>query len=73
MEKQSEAFLKAPDLYIEKVVEVMKYDNCHRIHGADASKCANDCKESSKSDFAKNCAKNYGLFKCCIRYFNYSQ
>jgi len=67
MEKQSEAFLKAPDHYIKKMVDDMKYDNCYRIRGTDASKCAADCEESSKSDFAKKCAKNQGLFKCCIR------
>ena len=67
MEKQSEAFLKAPDLYIKKMVDGMKYDSCHRIDGTDASKCADDCKKASKSDFARNCAKNHGLYKCCIR------
>merc|ERR1712079_141165 len=29
--------------------------------------CHEDCKKKEKSKFAKQCAKDGGLFKCCIR------
>ena len=43
------------------------YKSCHSIDSLDATKCAEDCKEFEKQEFAKNCTENGGLFKCCIR------
>jgi hypothetical protein len=40
---------------------------CRAIEGYDASKCAEDCKEAEKEEFAKNCTKKGGFFKCCVR------
>ena len=47
--------------------------------GLDASICQEDCKNLEKSDFGKQCKKDGGFFKCCVRkvykyvyiFFNY--
>ena len=66
---KSEAFLKNPDNYLASMVKHMKYDSCFKIDGLDSSECADDCQKASESEFAKDCEKNNGLFKCCIRYY----
>ena len=43
------------------------YDTCHRTYEYDAEPCHKDCKKLEKGDFAKECEKDNGLFKCCIR------
>ena len=43
------------------------HDSCHKIEGYNAEKCHHDCNQKQKSDFAKQCRKDGGLFKCCIR------
>lgn len=60
-------FMKDPDKYIKEEVERKKYDTCHLIKEYDATKCQQDCLELEKSDFAEDCKKKNGLFKCCIR------
>ena len=47
--------------------EGLGYDTCHKIEGYNVDKCHQDCKRLEKSDFAKQCKKDGGLFKCCIR------
>ena len=44
------------------------YDTCRKTKGYDASPCIKDCQRLEKSDFAKKCAEDGGLFKCCIRF-----
>ena len=39
----------------------------HPADSLNATVCANDCKEMEKGEFAQNCTKYGGLFKCCIR------
>ena len=64
---QSTKFLKNPEEFLADMVENLNYDTCHAITNNDATKCAEDCKQLEKENFAKECAKNGGLFKCCIR------
>ena len=68
MLSKAEAFLLDPLAYVNATVDDFGYDTCHKIEGLDASECAKDCEELEKSDFAKKCAEEEGLFKCCIRY-----
>ena len=67
-EVNSELFLKNPKRYVDKIATEMGYDSCHRIDGLNASICAKNCEEAAKSEFAKDCKKKSGFFKCCIRY-----
>ena len=67
LEKKSAKFLSSTNVYISYMVEQMSYDSCYRIDGLNASKCAEDCEALAKSDFAQNCERDKGLFKCCIR------
>ena len=62
----SSYFLKHPKIYLQKKIE-FGYDTCHRTKEYDAEECYKDCQNLEKSDFAKICEKNGGLFKCCIR------
>ena len=47
--------------------EALGYDTCHKIEGYNVDECHQDCKRLEKSDFAKQCKKDGGLIKCCIR------
>ena len=67
-EVNSVKFLKNPKRYVDTIATEMGYDSCHRIDGLNASICAKNCEEAAKSDFAKDCKKEKGFFKCCIRY-----
>ena len=66
MLRRSLYFFNHTQKFLDNWVE-LGYDTCHRTHGYDAEKCYQDCKEREKSDFAKECENNGGLFKCCIR------
>ena len=68
LEKKSAQFLKFPDYYVKSMVDKLSYDTCHRIDGLDATMCAKDCEVLAKSEFAQECERDDGLFKCCIRY-----
>ena len=67
LESKPIAFLMNPKLYLKHITSELRYDSCHTIEGLDASKCAKDCEQAAKSDFAKKCSEDKGLFKCCIR------
>ena len=53
--------------YLKSVVNTGGYKTCHPLDSLDASICEKDCKQLSKQEFAQNCTKNGGLFKCCVR------
>ena len=59
-------FLSHTKKFLDNWVE-LGHDTCHRTFGYDAEKCHQDCKKKEKSVFAKQCRKDGGLFKCCIR------
>ena len=67
MMNQAIQFLANASAFLTDMVDNLNYDTCHPIKEYDASKCARDCKKLEKSEFAKNCTQNGGLFKCCIR------
>ena len=67
IENRPVAFLKNPQNYLKLMSSELGYDDCHKIEGIDASVCAKDCEKLAESEFAKNCTKSNGLFKCCIR------
>merc|ERR1719153_174650 len=53
---------------LARMVEEEGYKSCHPIDSSlDATECAEDCKKFETEKFGKNCTKNGGLFKCCIR------
>ena len=64
---KSLAFLTAPKKHLKNMVDNLGYDTCHQTKEYDARKCSKDCKKLENSKFAKDCQKNNGLFKCCIR------
>ena len=68
MFNKSVKFLRSPEKFVSKMVQHLEYDTCHVTKEYDASKCHQDCIKLEKSSFAKNCTKNGGLYKCCIRY-----
>ena len=59
-------FLTQTKKILQNMIE-FGYDTCHRTKEYDADECYKDCQNLEKSDFAKICEKNGGLFKCCIR------
>ena len=67
MIRQSTKFLNNTQEFLKEMVTNLNYDTCHAIADYDATKCAEDCKRLEREDFAKECSKNGGLFKCCIR------
>ena len=67
MKEKSAAFLRNPDAYLNHMVNNLKYDSCHKIYELNAAQCAKDCADMAHSDFAKNCSRKSGFFKCCIR------
>ena len=68
MANQSMKFLKSPEVFLADMVRTLNYDTCHAITEYDASKCAADCENLGKSQFAMKCTGDGGLYKCCIRY-----
>ena len=66
MTNRSYHFLTNNKEFLDNWVK-LGHDTCHKIQGYDAEKCHKDCKKLEKSDFAKECKKDGGLFKCCIR------
>ena len=61
-------YLKDPPAYVQTQLMPMGYKTCHILNNSlDASVCADDCKKWEKQKFAKKCAKDGGLLKCCIR------
>ena len=54
--------------FLDNWVKKLGQDTCHAIKGYDVSKCHRDCKALEKSAFARNCQKEGGFYKCCIRY-----
>ena len=67
MFENAQYYLASPSQFLKGMVKNLKYDTCHAIDEYDASKCDEDCTELGKSEFAKNCTDNAGLYKCCIR------
>ena len=68
MLERSEIFLTKTKKFLDNWVE-LGHDTCHRTHGYDAEQCHQDCKKLEKSDFAEQCRKDGGLYKCCIRFW----
>ena len=67
MLERSEIFLTQTKKFLDNWVE-LGHDTCHRTYGYDVEQCHQDCRDLEKSDFAEQCRKDGGLFKCCIRY-----
>ena len=62
------SYLKNTKEYLDDLVKSAGYSSCRPLGTSlDTSKCAKDCEELSKQDFAKNCTAKGGFFKCCIR------
>ncbi|XP_023335739.1 uncharacterized protein LOC111707000 isoform X2 [Eurytemora carolleeae] len=64
---KAQDFLKDKNLWLNE--EKKKgYSSCHALNSSlDASICQEDCKNLEKSDFGKQCKKDGGFFKCCVR------
>jgi len=60
-------YMTDKEKFLKNLSRTSGYKTCHPIDGLDASICAKDCEEFKKSDFAKFCADEDGLLKCCIR------
>ena len=60
--------MKNPQKFLKDMRVEMGYDTCRQTKEYDAKKCQRNCKKLAKSKFAKDCEKNDGLFKCCIRF-----
>ena len=67
MTQKAVDFLQNPKVFITDLVKKAGYDTCHRTEEYDADQCHQDCQKQEKSDFARNCTKDGGLYKCCIR------
>ena len=67
MTSQAVQFLKNTTAFLADMVDSLHYDTCHPIKEYDAYRCAEDCRKLEKNEFAKNCTKGGGLYKCCIR------
>ena len=67
LESKPEAFLRNPKIYLKHITSELGYDSCHEIEEMNASRCAQDCEKWARSEFANECAKKNGLFKCFIR------
>ena len=63
-------FQNHPQRFIDNWVDNLGFDTCHRTQGYNVDKCHKDCKKLEKSKFAKKCARDGGLFKCCIRFIH---
>ena len=66
MLERSQYFLTHTKEFLDNWKE-LGHCTCHRTHGYDAEQCHQDCQELEKGDFAEQCRKDGGLFKCCIR------
>ena len=66
MVQRSKYFLTNTREFLDNWV-TLGHDSCHKTDGYDAKKCHQDCKMKEKSDFAKQCRTDGGLYKCCIR------
>ena len=60
-------FLQKPQNFLSNLVNNGHYDTCHRTKEYDADQCHQDCQKQEKSNFAKKCREEGGLYKCCIR------
>ena len=60
-------FIIEPQKKLDNLVESAGYDTCHRIKDYDVDQCHQDCIKQEQGDFAKECRKNDGVYKCCIR------
>ena len=70
MLKKALYFQNHPQRFINNWVDNLGFDTCHRIQAYNVDKCYKDCQTAERSKFAKKCAKDGGLFKCCIRSMN---
>ena len=61
-------FLKNTKKFLDNLVNNLGYNTCHRIKGYNVDVCHEDCLKQEKSEFAQNCTRDGGFFKCCIRY-----
>ncbi|XP_023332753.1 uncharacterized protein LOC111704672 [Eurytemora carolleeae] len=60
-------FLTDQKKWLEKE-KTKGYESCHPLGSSlDASKCQKDCQSLANSEFAQNCKKDGGFFKCCVR------
>ena len=66
MVQRSKHFLTNTREFLDNWVR-LGHDSCHKTDGYDAEECHQDCKIKGKSDFAKQCKTDGGLYKCCIR------
>ena len=66
MGEEAKKFLSDTKQYLLDL-ETSGYDKCHKVEGYNVDACHQDCQNAEKSDFAKNCEKEGGLYKCCIR------
>ena len=65
---QARDFLQDKQRYLDTQVRPMGYKTCHLLNTSlDATACAEDCRKFEKQSFAKDCHKQGGFFKCCIR------
>ena len=67
MTRKAVDFLQKPKVFLSNLVQNAGYDTCHRTQEYDAVQCHQDCQEQEKSNFAKKCRDDGGLYKCCIR------
>ena len=67
MFNESIKYLKSPTKFLKNMVSTLEYDTCHATTEYDAEKCQQDCLRLEKSNFAGNCSRKGGLYKCCIR------
>ena len=67
MVKKALFFVENTPVFLDNWVK-KGHDTCHKIEGYDVSQCNRDCKVLEESDFARDCEKEGGLFKCCIRW-----
>ena len=65
--ERAKTYLKDKNGTLSSFVKSVGYKTCHSLNSRDASKCAEDCKNLEKENFATNCTSNGGLFKCCVR------
>ena len=65
--KKAREYLLNKTTVLNNLVKISGYKTCHHLNSLDVSKCANDCKNLEKGEFAKKCKLSGGLFKCCIR------
>ena len=67
MYRRARNFLTKTDTFLDNWVTQQGYDTCHATEGYDVEPCYQDCLQLENSQFAKQCSRDGGLFKCCIR------